>query len=250
MRDVRDDKGLDEAVLAGGEGRARVPHVSPEIGARRGEPHMLALQEDAPSGPSPGPVGVGASPRVAPPGSVRGLPGDEGVPGRLPAVQAPVAGRVMPAQKPGRSKQDYGTPWEFIRAVEKRFGELHIDLAASAANTKAPTWYGEDLDSFSVNWGVHSHHRMWLNPPFGRIEPWAFNCEYFSKVLSSSGRIFFLTPASVGSNWFAQYVHRKALVLALSPRLTYEGCDTPYPKDCLLSCYGEDPGFDVWRWKP
>jgi hypothetical protein len=32
--------------------------------------------------------------------------------------------RKMPEQKPGRSKQDYGTPWDFIKAVEARFGKL------------------------------------------------------------------------------------------------------------------------------
>lgn len=41
-----------------------------------------------------------------------------------------------PIQKPGRSKQDYGTPWEFIRAVERRWGKLHVDLAAHSENAK------------------------------------------------------------------------------------------------------------------
>lgn len=42
----------------------------------------------------------------------------------------------MPAQKPGKSKQDYGTPKDFIDAVAARFGPLVVDLAAHAGNAK------------------------------------------------------------------------------------------------------------------
>jgi hypothetical protein len=46
-------------------------------------------------------------------------------------------------------------------------------------------------------------------------------------------------------------VHKHALVLGLSPRLTFVGCPTPYPKDLMLSVFCESwIGFDVWRWKP
>jgi hypothetical protein len=46
-----------------------------------------------------------------------------------------------------RSKQDYGTPWDFISgAVAKRFGVVGFDLAAHADNAKsgnyfAPEWF-------------------------------------------------------------------------------------------------------------
>ena len=44
--------------------------------------------------------------------------------------------RVMPAQKPHRSVQVVETPWEFIDAVEKRFGKIVFDLAATLDNCK------------------------------------------------------------------------------------------------------------------
>ena len=40
----------------------------------------------------------------------------------------------VPIQKPGRSRQDYGTPPEFLAAVVARFGPLAFDLAASRDN--------------------------------------------------------------------------------------------------------------------
>lgn len=157
---------------------------------------------------------------------------------------------VGPTQKPrGQSKQDYGTPWEFIEAVELRFGDITHDLAASSGNAKAETWYGEAEDSLSLPWSLaHPHGNLWLNPPFANIAPWAEKC--FQESAARGGLILFLTPASIGSNWFAEHVHRKAFVLGLAPRLTFEGTPDPYPKDLMLSVFGAGlNGFDTWRWK-
>ena len=39
------------------------------------------------------------------------------------------------------------------------------------------------------------------------------------------------------------------MVLGLSPRLTFEGTDDPYPKDLMLSVFGYGlSGFGTWRW--
>lgn len=149
-----------------------------------------------------------------------------------------------PRQKPGKSKQDYATPWKFIRAVEARFGALAWDLAANADNAKASEFYTEGDNSLLQPW-----HRLqgnlWLNPPFGDIAPWARKC---AESRGEGRRIFLLTPASIGSCWFADYVHGRALVLGLSPRMKFEGAKDPYPKDLMLCVYGRPPGFDVWRW--
>lgn len=161
-----------------------------------------------------------------------------------------VVGRAsMPRQKPHRSKQDYVTPPEFIEAVERRFGPLVCDLAASAENARAPRFYDLARDSFSVPWASeHPTGTLWLNPPFADIEPWAEKCEFESTI--RHGLILLLTPASIGSNWFAAHVHRKAVVLGLSPRMQFIGADDPYPKDLSLSVYGFGLwGFDTWRWK-
>ena len=143
------------------------------------------------------------------------------------------------------SKQDYQTPWEFIRAVESRFGKFEWDLAADDQNHKAPKYFTEKTNSLSHPWAMISGN-CWLNPPFGVIGPWAEKC---AKEARLGAKIFLLTPASVGSNWFAEHVHGKALVLFLSPRLTFDGADDPYPKDLILSCYGQPPGYEPWRWK-
>ncbi len=156
---------------------------------------------------------------------------------------------MMPAQKPHRSKQDYGTPWELIHAVERRFGKLDVDLAARADNAKAPLFVTPQEDSLSVGWAARFSGALgWLNPEFADIAPWARKCHQETQL---GFRVIMLTPASVGANWFAEHVHGRALVLALSPRITFEGTKDPYPKDCMLSVFGiGEKTFDVWRWKP
>lgn len=158
--------------------------------------------------------------------------------------------RTMPAQKPGRSKQDYGTPLDFIAAVERRFGPLRIDLAATAENKKAPIWIAPESDSLHENTAWDPSGLAWLNPPFANIAPWAAKCAYHAEAFAANkSRLLFLTPASVGSNWFDDHVHKKARVLFLKGRLTFEGCSDPYPKDCILSVFGERPAYEVWDWR-
>ncbi len=159
----------------------------------------------------------------------------------------------QPDQKPGRSKQDYATPAVFIQAVKWRLGidQFAHDFAADATNAKAPTWFDEATDSLIVpHWEtVIGDGWGWLNPPFAKIGPWAFRCH---ETARAGGHIAFLVPAGVGANWYRDYVHGKALVLALNGRIPFMP-DKPtwlYPKDCILCLYGPSvtPGFDVWTW--
>jgi len=158
--------------------------------------------------------------------------------------------KTVPAQKPGKSKQDYGTPSELIHAIGVEFSAtFSVDLAANALNRKITRYlgpgseYGED--SLAVDWAKFSGD-AWLNPPFADIEPWAKKCA----TTVRSGRIFLLTPASVGSNWYLAHVHGRAHVVAISPRVTFVGAEDPYPKDLILSVWsGIRGGFSCWRWK-
>lgn len=158
--------------------------------------------------------------------------------------QLELFGRREPAQQPGRSRQNYETPVEFLAAVEMRWGKLEFDLAATPENAKAPHYLTPADDALAEDWPCDL--RMWLNPPFGRIAPWAAKCSRMH--LTPTARIFLLVPASIGSTWFSEHVHDKARVLALQPRLSFDG-KNPFPKDCMLCVYGEPPGFEVWRWK-
>ena len=157
---------------------------------------------------------------------------------------------MAPKQKPGSSRQDYETPTELIHAIGVAFSAtFSIDLAANGANRKVPRYLGPGSelgdDALAVDWSKFSGD-AWLNPPFAHIEPWAEKCATTVRM----GRIFMLIPAGVGSNWYAAHVHGRAHVVALSPRITFVGETSPYPKDLLLAVWsGIRGGFSCWRWK-
>lgn len=166
--------------------------------------------------------------------------------------QSELIARTGPSVKRGQSRQDYATPKDFMDAVTRRFGPIGFDLAAGEENKKADRFYSIEDDSLSKPWNeIRCDGWLWLNPPFDNIAPWAKKC---AESMSGYGcNILFLTPASVGSNWFRDYVHGKAMVYALNGRIHFDPNNPTwgYPKDCMLCCYAMIPirGFEVWKWK-
>lgn len=160
--------------------------------------------------------------------------------------------RKMPSQGVTGSRQDYATPKVFLDAVRAKFkiDSFDFDLAADGLNRVTENYFGSGSplaeNAFSVSWSSWSAGaHLWLNPPFSDIAPWAKKC--FESTRVGGARIYFLSPASVGSNWYAQYVHKKARVYFLNGRISFDG-KNPYPKDLMLSVFGLPPGFRVWRW--
>ena len=81
----------------------------------------------------------------------------------------------------GKSRQDFGTPIAFIRAVEGRWGPMVHDLACTRANAKAPSGYyfDEGIDALGQNWSKDfPTGNLWINPPFAHIDPWAEKCAW------------------------------------------------------------------------
>lgn len=162
---------------------------------------------------------------------------------------------MAPQQKPGRSRQDYATPGDFIAAVKARLGITSFahDFAADATNTQAETFFVVQRDALSV---AHWEYRIslrewgWLNPPFSNIAPWAAKC---AETKRAGGQIAFLVPAGVGANWFRDHVDGQARVLLLNGRLAFmpDKPDWLYIKDCVLCLYSPfiAPGYEVWNWR-
>lgn len=147
------------------------------------------------------------------------------------------------------TKQDYGTPRAFIRAVERRFGPIVHDLAAHAENAKHASYYTEADDSLAQPWAeAFPAGNLWLNPPFKNIAPWAEKSRI--EAAKRQGLILMLTPASVASIWYREQVERHAFVRTVMPRLTFEGESDPYPKDLMLSIFNRYGfvGLSSWNW--
>lgn len=154
-----------------------------------------------------------------------------------------------PRQKPGRSKQDYGTPKDFLDAVRHKLhiADFDIDLAATSQNTVCAKFYSEKDNAFQQPWKVGDGWN-WLNPPFARISPWVERAYAQSQL---GARTAVLVPAAVGSNWWARWVDGKAHALLLNGRITFVGELAPYIKDCALLLYSRTypSGYQVWNWK-
>lgn len=159
----------------------------------------------------------------------------------------------MPRQDRNNSKQDYSTPATFIRAVHTRLRikRFNFDFAADATNRKASNYWSKADNALAKTpeeWAAKVRDGWgWLNPEFKDIAAWSRKC---AEAEDAGAHIAFLVPASVGSNWFVDDVHHRALVLALNGRLDFIP-NSVFPKDCMLCLFGPtiSPGFDVWYWK-
>lgn len=165
---------------------------------------------------------------------------------------------VMPKQKPGKSKQDYRTPVEFLTAVKRRLhiNDFFIDLAADAENAVCERFISEEMDSLVADWPETQNSWAWLNPPYDDIEPWVAKA---ANACANGTQVAMLVPASVGANWWRGYVEPYAYQSFLNGRLCFipdwreQGYKSPplYPKDCALLLFTNWGfiGHEIWRWK-
>lgn len=174
-----------------------------------------------------------------------------------------------PSVKRFQSEQVVSTPWEFTRAVEKKFGPLAWDLAATDDNAKAPRWITPEQDTFKQDWANLLEGGLgWLNPEFDPMAKWVAKC---TLEQIRCAEFVALSPAAISTNWFWTYVQPFATVYSITPRICFEGshnvfppkhpragerkCDEscvgccPYPKDLMLSHYCANPSHELQRWK-
>ena len=158
----------------------------------------------------------------------------------------------MPAQKPGKSRQDYCSPPELLTALKRKLGILYfdIDLAASGENTVAEGFYTEKENALVQPWGVLAGGWGYCNPPYANIKPWVEKAYYETDIHGAQTAM--LVPASVGANWWQDWVHHHAYVLFMNGRVTFVGETTGYPKDTAILLYSPmtigDGGYSVWNW--
>lgn len=146
------------------------------------------------------------------------------------------------------AQQVVQTPRDFMREVCKRWGHMSFDLAATKENRQADRYFDIEQNTLRQDWSLLKGN-LWLNPEYANINPYARKCSKSAPPGQSERRIFFLVPASTGSNWFGYHVHQKAMVRFLSPRLQFVGHKDPFTIDLMLAVFGEEPGYSWWRWR-
>lgn len=77
-----------------------------------------------------------------------------------------------------------------------------LDAAASAANAKCERYYTRDTDGLLRSW---RDERVWLNPPFSRLEPWVAKAWF--EMNAGCELIVMLLPANrCEQRFWQQYV--------------------------------------------
>lgn len=156
--------------------------------------------------------------------------------------------------------QNWGTPPEFLKAVERLFGmKLDFDLAATRQNTIMKNrFFTEKDDALNRSWkGIGRN--LWLNPPFAFTgEPqkpggkcFAEKCWEEAEHLNPDQRIFLLSRGSISTEWFGKWVNGSAKVYAIFPRLKFVGAEAGYNAELVLAVFhpGRKPsGFWHWTW--
>ena len=122
-----------------------------------------------------------------------------------------------------KTKQDYGTPSDFFGRVN-HFLPFVWDLAATSKNTKCENYISPEQDSLKWNWNQLARGKwLWLNPPFADILPWAMKCVEESAL---GAKMVMLTPASVDTIWYREFVWDNAVQVFLNgrgARLKFDG---------------------------
>lgn len=148
-------------------------------------------------------------------------------------------------------KQGHRTPPEFLEAIQRRFGRIAFDLAATPGHeVLGVPFFSPSNDSLAQRWDalvVPHGDVVYLNPPFGHIVPWvrklAAECQHLQRWTTC------LVPASMGSLWWRDHVRGKCVELGVT-RMTFVGSTISFPKDLALLCYGYGvSGVGFWDWR-
>ena len=117
-------------------------------------------------------------------------------------------------------KDNFETPVD----VFNKYGSihnLHLDVCATAENTKCQRYYSLVENGLKQNWGG----RIWMNPPYSNVAPWVAKA-YRSRNMCEI--IVCLLPASTDTKWFHSFVYRKAGLLFIKGRISFEYKNTTY----------------------
>jgi phage N-6-adenine-methyltransferase len=152
-------------------------------------------------------------------------------------------------------RQDYETPQELIEAVERDFGCIVFDLAASILNRKDHNFFGEGHNSLVQNWvSCFNKHKddydanfLWLNPPYKNVKPWMEKCRDES---AKGAKILTLTLAAIDTSWYRKIVAPNAASYILTDRVTFVGEKYSFTKPLMLTEWGTGKtGLGYWDWK-
>lgn len=118
----------------------------------------------------------------------------------------------------GWSSDDWATPPEFVRDLEREFGPFHIDPCCKRRTAKAPRFFTLADNGLAQVW----RGRVFLNPPYSKPLPWVKK----AARVTASGQcplVVALLPVNTDTRWFHDYVLPFAELRWLRGRIRFLG---------------------------
>mgnify|MGYP003153967427 CR=1 FL=1 len=127
---------------------------------------------------------------------------------------------------------DWGTPEDFFRKLNNRFGPFTLDAAANDSNYKVENYITEADDAFSQDW---SGNTVFLNPPYGRgLKNWI--CKAYEEGRKDNTVVVMLIPARTDTNYWHNYVMKAQEIYFVHGRLKFgdSSNSTPFPSAVIV----------------
>jgi phage N-6-adenine-methyltransferase len=128
----------------------------------------------------------------------------------------------------GWDSDQWATPWQIVRDLEREFGFFDLDPCAQPATAKAPKFFTPVDDGLGLSW----FGKVFMNPPYSMPGAWCKKAH--EEVTSGSAELVVaLIPASTDTRWFHEWVKGRAEIRYVRGRvrfLGWEGTPIPAPK--------------------
>lgn len=119
--------------------------------------------------------------------------------------------RYVGTTSPDSTRSNWRTPDYLFNYLDLRFGPFDIDLAACESSSKCDMFYSKEINSLAQDWTIHK--RMFLNPPYDDIMPWAIKAADTIAKAKSGTTITVVLPNDNSTAWYAKFLSGSSRVI-------------------------------------
>lgn len=127
---------------------------------------------------------------------------------------------------------EWATPQSFFDKLNGIYGPFTLDAAASDDNYKVATYFTQNDDSLSQDWG---NNRVFLNPPYGRaLKDWVR--KGYEEGQKDNTIVVMLIPARTDTKYWHDYVMKADEIRFVRGRIKFgdETNSAPFPSAVVV----------------